>query len=101
MSKHDLPAAAGSLPPCVIGVQVYCAICFRAKAPHGRSVPDATYGTYCVDDESCSGYSRDPKPGCLWPGETSDDFGYAHCLNATEPVLQALPDCDAPAGSAK
>ncbi len=42
---------------------------------------------YC--DEGCSGYREDPKPGCLWPGETGSDFGYAHCLNATKVFLPA------------
>lgn len=66
----------------IVGVRVYCAVCHRAKAPHGRSVPDATHGSWCTDD--CSGYQIDPQSGCLWPGETSEDFGYAHCGRATE-----------------
>lgn len=55
-----------------IGVMVECAVCGAMKQPIGRSVPLCTY--YC--DWECPGYSQHPRPGSLWPGERSDDFGY-------------------------
>lgn len=64
-----------------VGIRVYCTVCHRAKAPHGRSVPDATYSSWCTHE--CGGYYDEPKPGCLWPGETSEQFGYEHCGYAT------------------
>jgi len=36
---------------------------------------------YCNDD--CAGYRDDPKPGCLWPRETAEDFGFPCCDAAT------------------
>lgn len=65
-----------------VGIRVQCKVCGRMKAPHGRSVADLMHGAYCEDE--CKGYDAEPLPGCLWPGETAVDFGYAHCLNATE-----------------
>ncbi len=65
-----------------IGIAVECKYCHRDKAPHGRSVPDLRYGQLCTVDE-CEYYNSEPLPGCLWPGETSEDFGFNHCLNAT------------------
>jgi len=42
-----------------------CATCGRRKAPVGRAVgPESNY---C--DRDCPGYTRDPYPGHLWPGE--------------------------------
>ena len=63
-----------------VGISVTCTVCHRTKKPHGRSAPIAT--SYCDDD--CIGYTLEPLPGCLWPGETSEDFGYAHCYRATK-----------------
>ena len=68
----------------ITGISVECTVCRRTKAPHGRSVPDLRYDDYCTND--CSGYCNEPRPGCLWPGETSEQFGYEHCLNAIEDV---------------
>ena len=73
-----------------VGIAVRCHICRRTKAPHGRSVPDVTYASYC--NHNCEGYEYEPLPGCLWPGETSEDFGYRHCLSATRE--SALSDDD-------
>lgn len=64
-----------------VGISVRCSICGRSKAPHGRSAPDAMYGSLCNSD--CCGYDSAPLPGCLWPGETEEDFGYTICANAT------------------
>ena len=54
---------------------VRCATCKRPKAPAGRSVPMAAYGSYCQADIgpfACKGYYEDPKPGHLWPNEEID-----------------------------
>jgi hypothetical protein len=42
--------------------------------------------TYC--DEECDGYNLDPKPGCLWPGETEEEFGYPICEHATKEYME-------------
>jgi hypothetical protein len=63
-----------------VGVGVICERCGRRKAPHGRSAPEG--GMYCAMDD-CAAYNDAPKPGCLWPGETCEEFGYHHCHNAT------------------
>ena len=65
-----------------VGIRVTCGICGRTKQPHGRSAPMGS--SYCNRD--CKWYHEDPKPGCLWPGETDEDFGYACCDAATRPV---------------
>lgn len=64
-----------------VGVRVICAVCGDQKAPHGRSAPMGI--PYC-DKSRCDGYDRDPQVGCLWPGESCEDFGYHHCHNGTE-----------------
>ena len=66
------------------GISVTCTTCGRAKAPHGRSIPDSLGSSLC--SEGCPGYSLEPFAGCLWPGETDADFGFAVCGNATEKV---------------
>ena len=63
-----------------VGISVECIICGLTKKPHGRSAPLGS--SYCDDD--CYGYDMEPKPGCLWPGETEEDFGYKVCDNAVE-----------------
>ena len=66
--------------PCAVvhvGVSVGCVTCGRTKAPRGRSVARASYGSYC--DHDCEGYALDPCPGSLWLGETCREFGYRHC----------------------
>lgn len=69
------------------GIQVTCTVCERIKAPRGRSLPWQLELSYCHADilsDMCPGYLLDPKPGDLFPGETSEEFGY-HCSdNATE-----------------
>ena len=65
-----------------VGIGVCCAVCGHMKQPHGRSAPLGTY--YC--DGDCPGYDQDPKPGCLWPGETEEEFGFQICSNAVETV---------------
>lgn len=63
------------------GIAVYCKLCFKRKAPHGRSIPIGA--SFCTS-ENCLDYDREPRPGCLWPGETADEFGFFSCDNATE-----------------
>lgn len=64
------------------GVAVYCTVCGLRKKPHGRSAPDAMANGLC--DQDCEGYRLDPQPGCLWPGETEQEFGFPCCDQATE-----------------
>lgn len=66
--------------PTKVGISVSCGTCGRSKLPHGRSAPMYSYG---CDRDECSGYHEDPKPGCLWPGETDADFGYDSCDHST------------------
>lgn len=73
-----------------VGVVVTCAVCDYMKKPIGRSVP---LGVFYCDDE-CSGYRQDPRPGSLWPGERSDEFGYPVGLDGTVPVSEC-PFCAA------
>lgn len=63
-----------------VEIEVTCKTCGQQKQPHGRSA--SMHRSYC--DNDCVGYNDGPKPGCLWPGETSEDFGYKHCLHATK-----------------
>lgn len=70
----------------LVGISVECTVCHRTKKPHGRSAPLGM--RYC--DEDCYGYTMDPLPGCLWPGESAEDFGFRICSNATKDV----PVCD-------
>ena len=58
--------------PLRVGIVVRCRVCGERKAPIGRSVPLAM--SLCESD--CPGYRQEPYPGSLWPGETSDEFGY-------------------------
>ena len=58
--------------PLRVGIAVECTVCGQRKAPIGRSVPLAMY----LCDRDCPGYRQEPYPGSLWPGETSDEFGY-------------------------
>ena len=70
-----------------VGITVECTVCGRSKKPHGRSAPMAMANGLCDDD--CPGYSQAPLPGCLWPGETAEDFGYHSCNNATKEQADA------------
>ncbi len=65
-----------------VGIRVTCSTCGKPKAPHGRSVAWAMTDSLC--SHHCAGYNEDPRPGCLWPGETAEDFGYHSCDHATE-----------------
>lgn len=64
-----------------VGIAVECAVCHLRKKPWGRSAPLAMANSLC--DWDCPGYDTDPKPGCLWPGETEEEFGYPITLDAT------------------
>ena len=46
---------------------VECAVCRMRKKPIGRDPGPAAANGYC--DSDCVGYSQDPYPGNLWPGE--------------------------------
>lgn len=67
-----------------VGIAVNCAVCKLRKKPHGRSAADAMANSLC--DRDCPGYDQYPLPGCLWPGETDEDFGYPCCDLATQKV---------------
>jgi hypothetical protein len=56
------------------GYRVTCTICGRTKAPQGRSVPDALYGSICRME--CPGFYEEPLPSNLWPNESEASFGY-------------------------
>lgn len=66
-----------------VGVEVRCGTCGRQKQPHGRSAPLG----HGLCDSDCPGYNQEPKPGCLWPGETERDFGFPVCAHATKEQL--------------
>ena len=53
------------------GKTVICLVCNKPKAPHGRSLPDMYYDTYCTFE--CEGYYKDPQPDCLFEGEEKDE----------------------------
>lgn len=63
-----------------VGVLVRCTACGRMKKPVGRSAP--LCADYC--DHECEGYRSEPRPGSLWPGETSEDLGYPVGEDGTE-----------------
>jgi hypothetical protein len=55
-----------------VGVAVYCTVCGEQKCPRGRSAPIEYY----MCDWDCPGYTQEPQPGDLWPGETREEFGF-------------------------
>lgn len=59
-----------------VGVPVECPVCGRQKKPHDRSAP---LGSDLCSRGECPAYDDDPLVGCLWPGETCEDFGRIHC----------------------
>lgn len=69
-----------------VGISVSCLKCGRDKSPHGRSVPDLRADAYCTEGGGCSGYWDAPLPGCLWPRETEEEFGFNICGNAVKDV---------------
>lgn len=65
--------------------RVYCTVCGMVKAPRGRSVGPAAANSYC--DWECSGYSAEPKPPHLFPGE---------CLECSSRLIRGeRGECDA------
>ena len=68
----------------LIGIRVECAVCGYMKKPIGRSGPLGAM--YC--DEDCQGYRQAPFVGSLWPGETSEQFGYPVSTDGTREVNQ-------------
>jgi hypothetical protein len=63
-----------------VGVCIKCGVCGQMKKPIGRSAPLDL--SYC--DDACRGYRLKPRPGSLWPGETSEEFGYPIGEDGTE-----------------
>lgn len=57
-----------------VGVGVECVVCYLRKKPRGRSAPFEMANSLC--DHECPGYTMEPYPGDLWPGETREEFGY-------------------------
>jgi hypothetical protein len=62
-----------------VGIEVICTTCGQPKKPLGRSGPLGV--PYCEpkyygEHDGCDGYWQEPKVGSLWPGETSEEFGY-------------------------
>lgn len=57
-----------------VGKAVECTHCGLRKAPRGRDAPAEMAGGIC--DFECPGYDKPPLAGHLWPGETSESFGY-------------------------
>lgn len=64
------------------GIRVTCVVCGYMKKPIGRSEPLGA--SYC--DDECSGYRQPPYVGSLWPGETTEDFGYPVGSDGTEEI---------------
>lgn len=71
-----------------VGVAVECATCGLRKKPVGRSIPAPTVGTYCCP-RRCEGYSEEPCPGSLFPGESEADFGYPVGEDGVEYIEEA------------
>jgi len=65
-----------------VGISVRCTTCDKRKSPIGRSAPLEMDGGLC--DSDCSGYREEPYPGCLWPCESEEDFGYPIGLDGWE-----------------
>ena len=51
------------------GPLVQCNVCGQFKQPRGRSAPMES--SYC--DHECDGYTQEPRPQELWPGERYGD----------------------------
>lgn len=60
--------------------QVRCSECEMEAAPSGRDAPAAMPGCNC---------SPGPMRGCLWPGETREQFGYPQWLAEEAASLRA------------
>ncbi len=56
-----------NIPPCTLACEAApdCLVCKQRKHPIGRDAPAAS--SYCGHD--CPGYTQEPRPGHLWPGE--------------------------------
>ena len=57
-----------------------CTVCHKIKAPRGRDVPLAFYGSYCTmswKDEPgyCEGYEQDPQVGHYW-SKDEEEWGW-------------------------
>jgi hypothetical protein len=66
---------------------VTCTVCGLRKGPRGRSVPLETANSYCGWD--CHGYTNEPEPESLWPGERWVDslpcLAVSKCIDGTVP----------------
>jgi hypothetical protein len=52
---------------CEVGCEPVCTVCGLRKKPIGRSAPLALANSLC--DHECEGYTQEPTPCDLWPGE--------------------------------
>ena len=72
-----------------VGINVECVVCGMSKKPIGRDAPLGCGGC----DDGCPGYRQPPFVGSLWPGETSEQFGYPCGTDGTVEV-DSLPEGD-------
>ncbi len=76
------------LDPNIVGITVYCTHCQQQKKPIGRSAASLMH--YCTYE--CSGYSKEPHVGDLWPGESEADFGHPVTRTGTRRVPPPVVD---------
>lgn len=55
---------------CIIGCEPRCTVCGMRKKPVGRSPSPGMANSLC--DHECVGYTKEPSPCDLWPGEWRD-----------------------------
>ncbi len=55
---------------CIVGCEPVCTVCGLRKTPIGRSAPLVMANSLC--DRDCEGYTQEPTPCDLWPGEARD-----------------------------
>jgi len=55
---------------CTVGCAPECQACWLIKKPVGRSAPLAMANGLC--DYECPGYTQEPTPCDLWPGEVRE-----------------------------
>ncbi len=67
-----------------IGIAVNCAQCGLRKKPIGRCAPLEMANGLC--DYECPGYVKEPQPGSLWPGESSEEYGFPVADVGTRPA---------------
>lgn len=62
--------------------QPRCTVCHKTKNPRGRSAPLEMANSLC--DWDCSGYTQEPTPGHLWPGELGRIRETEHATDDTD-----------------